>query len=267
MVDFSGLHARARSITADAWCDAFVQFAAGGENPLQLPAFPTADVQRITNSQANAETMRGAGDFYRILDETLAEHPARSGRLLDFGAGWGRITRLLLRSLPPEAITAIDVDERLVEAAKSTLPGIDFRKVASGETLPFPDGSFSTVIANSVFSHFSEEAHHFYLREIARVLKPGGFFIGTTVSLRLYQRWLEQDTHRNWISSLLGPPEAVMAALANKEFVYASSARWSDYGVALLPEGYVQQHWREHFSTIGTRYDYKQDVNVAVKPV
>ncbi|MEQ8514538.1 MAG: class I SAM-dependent methyltransferase [Chromatocurvus sp.] len=266
MADLSQLHALARHMTADAWCDAFVQFAAGGENPLGLPAFPAAEVQRITNSQTDAETMRGAADFYRILDETLADHPAGSGPLLDFGAGWGRITRLLLRSLPPEAITACDVDDRLVDAGHATLPGTDFLQIESGKALPFPDGSFSTVIANSVFSHLSEEAHHFYLAEIARILQPGGLFVGTTLSLRLYQKWLERDAYRRWITDLLGPPDTIMSSLTNGEFVYASSGRWSNYGIALLPEDYVTQHWTLHFSSIDTRADYKQDVNLAMKP-
>lgn len=265
MADLGKLHQYARSMRRDAWCEAFVQFAASGENPLGLPDFPTEDIQRLTNSQANAETMRGAGDFYRILDETLMAHPGSTGRLLDFGAGWGRITRLLLRSLPPEAITAVDVDARLVDAGAAQLPGIDFLRMESGDRLPFADASFAVVIANSVFSHLSEAAHHFYVSEIARILGPGGLFVGTTLSLRTYRTWLEQAAYRDWITGLLGEPDAVLASLANREFVYARSGRWTDYGIALLPEGYVEAHWRSHFSRITTREDYKQDVNVVTK--
>lgn len=266
MPDLSHLHSLARGMTAADWCDAFIRSAATGDNPLGLPAFPSESVQRITNSQANAETMRGAADFYRILDETLADHPAAGGRLLDFGAGWGRITRLLLRSLPPEAIIAVDVDERLVDAGNAMLPGIDFLQIQSGRALPFQDGSFSTVIANSVFSHLSEEAHHFYLAEIARVLQPGGVFVGTTVSSRLYRQWLEQEAYRAWITRLLGPSDAVQEALARGDLVYAASGRWPDYGIALLPDAYVGQQWRRYFSTISSRTDYRQDVHVAETP-
>lgn len=265
MADLGKLHQYARHMSREAWCEAFVQFAASGENPLGLPAFPAEDIQRLTNSQANAETMRGAADFYRILDETLMAHPGITGGLLDFGAGWGRITRLLLRSLPPEAITAVDVDARLVEAGATQLPGIDFMRLESGDRLPFADASFAVVIANSVFSHLSEAAHHFYVSEIARILAPGGLFVGTTLSLRTYRSWLEQAAYRDWITGLLGAPEAVLASLANREFVYARSGRWTDYGIALLPEDYVRQHWQRHFSPITTRDDYKQDVNLAAK--
>lgn len=265
MADLEKVHQRARDMRRDAWCEAFVKFAASGENPLGLPAFPEEDIQRLTNSQANAETMRGAADFYRILDETLMAHSGITGGLLDFGAGWGRITRLLLRSLPPEAITAVDVDARLVDAGAAQLPGIDFLRMESGDRLPFADASFAVVIANSVLSHLSEEAHHFYLAEIARVLSPGGLFVGTTLSSRTYRTWLGQPAYREWISGLLGPPDAVMSSLANGEFVYARSGRWTDYGIALLPEDYVEQHWQRHFSRITTRDDYKQDVNVAEK--
>ncbi len=265
MVDLGKVHQYARHMSRHDWCEAFVRFAASGDNPLGLPAFPAEDIQRLTNSQANAETMRGAADFYRILDDTLMAHPGITGRLLDFGAGWGRITRLLLRSLPPDAIAALDVDARLVDAGAAQLPGIDFLRMESGDRLPFADGSFAMVIANSVFSHLSEDAHHFYVAEIARILRPGGLFVGTSLSLRTYRTWLEQPAYRTWITGLLGAPEAVMASLANREFVYAKSGRWTDYGIALLPEDYVQQHWQQHFSRITTRDDYKQDVNVAQK--
>jgi len=265
MVDLGALHHVARGMTVDAWCEAFVQFATSGVNPLGLPVFPGEDIQRVTNSQANAATMRGAADFYRILDETLIAQPEISGRLLDFGAGWGRITRLLLRSLPPEAITAVDVDARLVEAGATQLSGIDFLRIESGKPLPFADASFAIVIANSVFSHLSENAHQFYVSEIARILSPGGLFVGTTLSLRTYRAWQEQASYRDWINGLLGSPDTVLASLANAEFVYARSGRWPDYGIALLPEGYVRAHWHPAFSTITTRIDYKQDVNVALR--
>lgn len=260
------LHLQARALTPEAWCDAFVRFANSSENPLGLPEFPPAEIQRITNSQTNAETMRGAAAFYRILDDALSSHPDAAGPILDFGAGWGRITRLLVRSLPPEAITAVDVDARLVDAGQTLLPGIDFRRVESGEPLPFPDGHFATVIANSVFSHFSESAHRFYLAEMARILKPGGLFVGTTLSLRIYREWLEQDAYRQWISGLLGPPDTVLAALDSEAFVYASSGRWQDYGIAVLPDNYVRQHWGKYFADISVRSDYKQEVNLARKP-
>lgn len=263
MTDLSDLHVLARSMTPEEWCETFVQFAASGENPLGLPGFPSEDIQRVTNSQANAQTMRGAAAFYRILDETLLAHPDITGRLLDFGAGWGRITRLLLRSLPPEAITAVDVDARLVDAGATQLPGIDFLRIESGERLPFADASFGFVIANSVFSHLSEDAHHFYVSEIARILRPGGLFVGTTLSLRTYRSWLEQPAYRDWITGLLGASDSVVASLAAGEFVYARSGRWADYGIALLPEGYVREHWHPCFSDLTTREDYKQDVNVA----
>lgn len=266
MTELSRLHDLAAGMTAEAWCEAFAQYAAGGDNPMGMPAFPDADIQRITNSKANAETMRDAASFYRILDDALSAHSAADGRLLDFGAGWGRVTRLLLRSLPPESISAVDVDARLVEAGAVLLPGIDFRKVESGEPLPFEDGSFATLIANSVFSHLSEQAHHFYLAEIARILQPGGLFVGTSLSPRVYEGWLEDAAYRDWLVGLLGPADTVRARLSAGDFVYTSTGRWLDYGIALLPEDYVQQQWRRYFDGVTTRRDHKQDVNIALKP-
>jgi SAM-dependent methyltransferase len=159
----------------------------------------------------------------------------------------------------------VDVDERLVEAGAATLPGVDFRQIESGRPLPFEDGRFGLVIANSVFSHLSQAAQDFHVAEIARVLAPGGLFIGTTLGPRRYRAWLEDPAYRDWIRGLLGEPEAVLAALAAGEFVYRATGRWDDYGIAVLPEGYAERHWSRWFAQIHTRSDYHQDVHCAVK--
>jgi SAM-dependent methyltransferase len=91
--------------------------------------------------------------------------------LLDVGCGDGHFAAMV-RAEPVDA--GVDVNAASVrEAAARGL----YRRLAlaSGADLPFPDGAFASVMSNCVLEHIPplEET----LREIARVLRPGGPFV------------------------------------------------------------------------------------------
>lgn len=92
--------------------------------------------------------------------------------ILDAGCGTG----LNLRHLPPGS-TGIDINPRNVAIVRGRLPR---HNVVLGdiEQMPFPDGSFSTVVCTEVLEHVPDTAAA--VKEIRRVLKPGGLLIGST---------------------------------------------------------------------------------------
>jgi SAM-dependent methyltransferase len=117
--------------------------------------------------------------------------------VFDFGCGCGRLARQLIQQTPrPRSYLGVDLHLPLVEWAQDNLapraggfafahhdvrydpwnPGDDKPDVA-----PFPaaEGSHSLVIAFSVFTHLIEAHAEHYLREVARILKPGGVFYST----------------------------------------------------------------------------------------
>jgi ubiquinone/menaquinone biosynthesis C-methylase UbiE len=89
--------------------------------------------------------------------------------LLDIGCGGGQT--LIASELKPDAfICGIDIDEEALAMGRRLSRRIAFAK-ASGERLPFSDGSFDFVISRvSLLLMYMPAA----LRETARVLKPGG---------------------------------------------------------------------------------------------
>ncbi|OBJ38610.1 methyltransferase type 11 [Mycolicibacterium mucogenicum] len=99
-------------------------------------------------------------------------------QLLEIGSGSGAIAEGLSTARPGLAITATDLDPVMVDAAAHRLkdnPNVTVQS-ADATRLPFADDAFDSVVSCLMMHHVIEwEAA---VAEIARVLKPGGVFVG-----------------------------------------------------------------------------------------
>jgi SAM-dependent methyltransferase len=95
----------------------------------------------------------------------------RGQRALDVGCGPGALTTALAEAIGVENVAAVDPSEPFVEACRERVPGADVR-VASGEHLPFADGSFDAVVAQLVIQLMGDRDAG--VREMARVTRAGG---------------------------------------------------------------------------------------------
>jgi SAM-dependent methyltransferase len=95
-------------------------------------------------------------------------------RVLDAGCGNGRYTRFLLREADPDAlITAFDLSQRMLRRARARLRSPRVSHVAADLTrLPYPDAFFDAAVCGWVLEHLPDPVPG--LRELARVLQPGG---------------------------------------------------------------------------------------------
>ncbi len=101
-----------------------------------------------------------------------------SDRILDLGCGTGIVSRILRERLGGAAkLVGVDVSAAMIEKARSLAPEIDFRE-ANAMALPFPDGSFDIVLCQEMLQFVPDRL--VALREVRRVLTPGGRFITST---------------------------------------------------------------------------------------
>lgn len=124
----------------------------------------------LEGGRAAAKHLRQIIGDYRSLDEPFS--------LLEFAAGYGRVTRHLKAALPAARILACDIHEDAVEflrhmGAESTLSSVD------------PEGfqttqKFDVIYALSFFTHMPKATWGRWLSALADGLVPGGHLIFTT---------------------------------------------------------------------------------------
>ena len=98
--------------------------------------------------------------------------------LLEVGPGPGATTDVLHLKVPK--MTAVEVDPELARQLAERLAGTNVTVVEADATaLPFPDGHFSAAICLTMLHHVpTVEARDQLLRELVRVVRPGGPVIG-----------------------------------------------------------------------------------------
>ncbi|SEL72886.1 class I SAM-dependent methyltransferase [Nonomuraea pusilla] len=101
---------------------------------------------------------------------------ARPGHtVLDVGCGTGYLTRILAPVIGPSGhVTGIDPSEPMVEYARRHAPANCTYLVGEGQALDLPDASFDVVVSSLAVHHMPPAARGTALREMFRVLRPGG---------------------------------------------------------------------------------------------
>jgi SAM-dependent methyltransferase len=140
-----------------------------------------------------------AGSFAAVADayeRARPGYPDEAGRWLvgiepldvvDLGAGTGKLTRSLVAL--GHRVTAVEPLPEMSAYLREGLPGVTALE-GGAEAIPLADETADVVTVAQAFHWFDHEPA---LREIARVLRPGG---------RLALVWNTRDDHEPWVARL-----------------------------------------------------------------
>ena len=251
---------------------------------VEFPAFPAPDLQAAFVGSSNESALHEGMEFYKQVRNSVtnlrgAVHPA-TDRFLDFGCGWGRYLRIFRKDFDPANMYGVDVDPTVLDSCSECgVPG-QLQVIEPSGFLAYPEGFFDQVVAYSVFTHLPERVHLHWVREISRVMKPGGVFALTLQPARFLEH-IEELAH----SEPKGPWDANLRRFSRQaqdfkndfddgRFVYVPTGggdyRSADvYGEAVVPLAWVRRHWADHFEVVEYIDDirrFSQAVLVARKP-
>ena len=125
---------------------------------------------------------------------------AGSGTVLDVACGPGVVTAALAGKA--QAVTAFDATPAMLEKARKRcaeagLQNVQFKQ-GNAESLPFDSGAFDGFVTRVAIHHFPDPKR--VLKEIFRVLRPGGVLFARTASSIGIEAQLVSTGPRRWRS-------------------------------------------------------------------
>jgi SAM-dependent methyltransferase len=118
---------------------------------------------------------------HRVAGERMVNELVPRGvrRVLDLGAGDGRLLALLRVERPEVRGVAVDASPTMLEAARARFAGDPMVEVVAhdlDEPLPAPLGRFGAVVSSFAIHHCAHERKRALYGEVFGLLEPGGVF-------------------------------------------------------------------------------------------
>ena len=227
------------------------------ENPkfknINFPLYPETELQNRIHGGSGAHAVAESLSFYHFVKENTYKsyENTTEKRFLDFGCGWGRISRPFMRDFKYSNLFGFEPDFLFCTIARSLNY---YMTIFSGDFVPtqaLPENYFDVVVGWSIFSHLSEYSATLWLEELARVTRSGAHLVFTTWGLRFLERLKAEVLARDcgkeihWYSSVCiaaaGSIEERIDAYKKGEFVWFTGGKSQLYGEAFVGEAALQR--------------------------
>ena len=175
------------------------------------------DVEGAAYADVHPEIFAGESERWDEIARSEVAPLPRPLRVLDVGCGTGFVAGRVAPVLNgTDTIVCADLSQAMLDACRSTLAGaghacrFEFVKL-DGRTLAQADRSCDVVTMNSVLHHLPEPG--VILREVDRVLKPGGRFIVAHEPNRRFYVSRQMRARAALLGTVLAPRRAAGALL------------------------------------------------------
>ena len=162
--------------------------------------------------------------------------------ILEFGCGFGRLTRYFFALAPEARISGCDISAKDILWCRKQHPQGRFLINQAKPPTPFTDEEFDFIYSYSVFTHLSEKNHLDWLKDLSRILKSGGIMLHTLHSPLCLKRVQMFSPQRLEKYQLGGTPEQFLRSRTGYHYIPFGPAT-PEYGLTILTKEYVSQTW------------------------
>jgi SAM-dependent methyltransferase len=161
------------------------------ERPEGFPGY-LVEAQRLGMDVNDYEEQRLHWKLPRpILEQTLFPYVNESSVVCEIGPGTGRWSRLILQRIPRGELHLVDYSPWLVRFLAhyfGSAPNVHTH-LGDGVSLQLPGESIDAIFSANTFVELTLGVLDLYLRDFARVLKPGGYAIVDYVDPNTPEGW------------------------------------------------------------------------------
>jgi SAM-dependent methyltransferase len=140
-----------------------------------LDTMYTASLQRGHEVSLVEYFQRGIESFHASA-AVASSLRTREPRILEFAAGFGRLTRFLVKKYDPGRIVTSDIDEPAVEFCRERIGVRSLLSAMEPEDLEI-DEKFDLILVYSLFSHLPADRFSRWLKRLYELLDDGGFLV------------------------------------------------------------------------------------------
>lgn len=217
-----------------------------------LPSMAPAQVQRDWTGTDGQPLMKQSCAFLDTVVRAFQHHvhrPLSASIALDYGCGWGRLLRLLLRDVPAERIWGLDPWDRSIDLCREHRIPVNLAvSDYVPQTLPVGDTRFDLIFAFSVFTHLSPRCALQVMRALRAYVKEDGLL---AITVRPAEYWPLHSPFPEGVT-----PEAMLTAHREAGFAFIPHNRPPidgdiTYGDASYSLDHVRSRWTG-WSILGT---------------
>jgi SAM-dependent methyltransferase len=219
-----------------------------------LPQPPEQLTKRVAGLHGPVFRTQGLKMFTDLVDQMARLGIPATGRILDWGCGCGRVASYFVARLPQAKFTGCDIDGEAIEWCRRHLRG-EFVRVDPTPPTPFADSAVDVIVACSVLTHLGAADQDRWLREMRRILAPGGSFLASIngdFTFKFTRRrglWQKVRSAWRWLRGAGRPP---------RELSGIWDARLDRALDGIAPRGYYRAVFQSRSHTIDTCSRYFQ---------
>lgn len=138
-------------------------------------------MQRVANTDNSPYFWASAFKSFRDYWENIYKNNDHKviKTMLDWGCGCGRLIFMFMNFTEVPEIHGCDIDHESIDWCKKNFHRPRFEVIPFSPPTSYPDNYFDLIIGHSVFTHLTKENQLLWLKEMERILTPGGLFLAS----------------------------------------------------------------------------------------